>query len=155
MAYTRVTEKKRIRIETNCIENPICLSWHNSLGGRSIWVFGRQNTRAIQTQVEGQYKSYEEDLETSIGSDEYTGKKTTPSLIIGGVIPIESMDGIEGLIESGKVEMLMNAETWETEGVVWQRVRVQPGSFIIKKASSKSKEIELVLLLPEINTPNE
>lgn len=148
-----ITEVKRIKVDSECKDNPIYLQWLNSSGGPSYWLFSRQNTQGITTAATGTYKAYEPDMEVALGGDEYTGKDVTPSIIIGANVAIEDMDGIKGLLMSGKVLMLMNPTTWTTDasGPVWQRVRVQPGSYIIKKANDTRRDIEMVLLLPEIN----
>jgi len=155
-ASERITEIKEIDVDATCVDNPIYLKWLNTSGGFSQWLFGRMQTDIIQTAVNGEYETLiDDDLENSIGAEEYMSKDAQPQMVIGANLPIDKMDGIKGMLMSPKVLMLTNPETWTTEGAKWVRVRIQVGSFLILKTSETRSQIELVLLLPKINIQSE
>lgn len=155
MATIKVTEVKLIDVETECIDNAICLKWLNTSSSYSTWVFGRTNTKTIQTAADGEYNKNEPDLALAQGSAEYISKNSQPSIILGANMPKYKMDGMQGLIESPKVLMLMNNDTWATVGCVWQRVKVRIGSFVIVRETETRMDVELVILTPEKNLQSE
>ncbi len=157
----RVTEKKDIKIDHECKDFPIYLTWLNRLGGYSYWLFFKEHTEKTKTKSENKYILNIQDLENAIGTNDITGKSAVHSMLIGGRIKAEDMDGITGLYESPKVLRLMNPETWETDGEggtplpKWQRVIVKPGSIVILKTGIDFLEIKMNLDLPFINTQKE
>lgn len=153
--FTRITEIKEIDVNTECVDNPVYLKWLNTQGGYSQWLFGKRQTKIIQTAVDGEYISDVDDLENSIGGEEYMGTNVQPAMIIGADLPIEKMDGIKGLLMSPKVLMLMNPDTWEDEGAIWQRVRIQRGSFVILYTDETRHKIEMTVYQPKINIQSE
>jgi hypothetical protein len=148
----RITEIKTIDVNDECVDNPVYLKWLNTLGGFSQWLFGTMQTDIIQTSVDGEYMTnINDDLENSIGGNEYISKDAQPQLVIGANVPVSKMDGMKGLIMSPKVLMLSNPNTWQTDGAKWIRVRVQTGSFIVLKTNETRNQVEMVLLLPKLN----
>lgn len=149
---TIITEIKEIDINTECVDNPVYLKWLNTSGGFSQWLFGKMQTDIIQTSVDGEYvTNIDDDLENSIGGDEYISKNAQPQLVIGANVPVEKMDGMKGLLMSPKVLMLSNPDDWQTDGPKWIRVRIQTGSFIVLKSNETRNVVEMVLLLPKLN----
>ena len=157
----RITEKKKIKIDHECKDFPIYLTWLNSLGGYSYWLFFKEHTEKTKTASENKYIKSIDDLENAIATDDITGKSADHTILIGGRMKAEDMDGITGLYESPKVLRLMNPETWETDGVggtpapKWQRVIIKPGSLTILKTGIEYLEVKMNLELPFINTQKE
>lgn len=150
-AATILTEVKIIDIDNSCVDSPVYLKWLNVKGGYSQWLFGKRQTKLIQTAIDGEYVSNIEDLENSIGGEEFLGTDVQPAMIVGADVPVIKMDGIKGLLMSPKVLMLMNPDTWETEGVIWQRVRIQRGSYIVLHSDETRNKIEFTIYQPKIN----
>lgn len=151
MAYTRITEIKRIKVDTECKDSPVCLVWLNTMGGFSTWVFEINNTKQVQTEAGGEFTKNIPDLATSVGNREFLTKVSQPAIIVGANVSRDDMDGLTGLINSPKVQMLMNPYTWETEGVLWQRVQIKPGSFITGIEIETRMDVELVILTAQTN----
>lgn len=157
MAETIVilTEIKIIDVEQGCVESPVYLKWLNTQGGYSSWLFGKRQTKVINVSIDGEYTANTEDLENSIGGDEYMGSISAPAMILGADLPASKMDGIQGMLQSPKVLMLMNPDTWQVEAPVWQRVRIQRGSFITLYTDETRKGIEFTIFTPKINVQAE
>jgi len=157
----RITEKKKIKVDHECKDFPIYLTWLNSLGGYSYWLFFKEHSELTKTSLENQYIKSIEDLENAISTNDITGKSAEHTIQIGGRIQAEDMGGITGLYESPKVERLMNPDTWETDGTggtpapKWQRVIIKPGSITILKTGIEFLTIKMTLELPFINTQKE
>ena len=157
----RITEKKKIKIDHECKDFPIYLTWLNPLGGYSYWLFFKEHTEKTNTKAENKYIINIDDLENAIGTNDITGKQAVHSILVGGRMKAEDMDGLTGLYESPKVERLMNPETWETDGPgatplpIWQRVIIKPGSITILKTGIEFLEIKMNLELPFVNTQKE
>ena len=63
-----VTEKKTIKIDRECKDNPIFISWINTYGGREHWLFSKVQTKGLITQNAGNYESYISDLTNALNS---------------------------------------------------------------------------------------
>jgi len=150
-----ITEKKNIKIDHECKDFPVYLTWLNGLGGYDSWLFFKEHTERVKTKAVNPYSINIEDLETAIGTNDITGKNITPQIQVGGRIMVEDMDGMESLYESPKVMMLTNPETWQTDGAKWKRVIVKTGSLITLKTRTSYLEVKLTLDLPFINKQKE
>lgn len=143
-----ITEIKTIKIDHECKDFPIYLTWLNGLGGYDSWLFFKEHSVSTRTKVSNKYTLNITDLETAIGTNDITGKNIEPQMKIGGRMLAEDMDGIKSLYESPKVMMLMNPDTWETDGATWQRVIVKTGSLLTLKTRTPYLEVKLTLELP-------
>lgn len=150
-----ITEEKEVKIDHECKDFPIYLTWLNTLGGYDSWLFFKEHTSKVKTKSVNPYTINVEDLETAIGSNEVSGKLVTPQIDIGGRMKAEDMKGMESLYTSPKVLMLNNPETWETEGAKWKRVIVKTGSLITLKTRTSYLNVKLTLDLPFINKQQE
>ena len=157
----QITEKKNIKIDHECKDFPIYLTWLNRLGGYSYWLFFKEHTEKTKTKTENKYIKSIADLENAIGTNDITGKFSGHSILIGARIKAEDQNGITGLYESPKVLRLMNPETWETDSPAgdpaprWQRVIIKAGSITILKTGIDFLEVKMTLELPFINTQKE
>ena len=143
-----ITEKKNIKIDHECKDFPIYLTWLNGVGGYDSWLFFKEHSITIKTKITSKYTSNITDLETAIGTNDITGKDIAPQMNIGGRIEEEDMDGMQSLFESPKVMMLMNPDTWESDGAIWQRVIVRTGTLLIFKTRTSYLEVKFTLELP-------
>lgn len=153
----RVTEKKSIDIDHSCVSNPVFLNWLNTKSGRDVWLFKSVQTRGINITVDGTYETYQTDIENSQGDVQDLGRNARPRLTIGARVPVSKLFGIERMLYSINVLMLMNPGTWKTSGPggtpkpIWQIVRVVPGTFKLNDTDEKFHTIELTIELPSIN----
>ncbi len=143
-----ITEKKKIKIDHECKDFPIYLTWLNGLGGYDSWLFFKEHSVNTKTKVSGKYTLNVQDLENAIGTNDILGKDIKPEMRIGGRIESDDMDGMQSLYESPKVLMLMNPETWEVDGAKWQRVIIKTGSLLVLKTRTSYLDVKLSLELP-------
>lgn len=150
-----VTQRQKIKIDHDCKDFPIYLTWLNKLGGYSYWLFFKSNRRTVNTKIKTQYLTNIGDLETSKGQLNITGKSSSPGISFGARISNDDMDGIESLFESPKVMYLTNPETWEVDSPKWVRVTIKQGSLVLSVSKAASLEVKMSMLLPLINTQEE
>lgn len=146
-----VTEKKIIKIDRDCKESPVFISWLNTLGGREHWLFHKVQTNVLNTSENGDFEPFVEDLETSRGQIKTLSVKADPLLIVNAMVDIEDIEGIKTLLYSPCVERLMNPDTWESEAPIWQTYRPVVGSFKLYDTNEVRATIEITLRLPYIN----
>jgi hypothetical protein len=148
---SRITEKKRIKIDRECKDYPVFATWINTLGGREQWLFHKINTESINTESLGTFEPFVEDLETARGQIFDIGIFAQPKITCYGLIDSEDLEGLKSILYSPNIEVLVNPETWETEGVKWQVYRVETGSFRIIDSDEVRSEFEITFNKPYIN----
>jgi hypothetical protein len=142
----RVTEIKTIKIDRECKDNPVFVSWLNTYGGREHWLFHKVQTKGIVTQNAGNYESYISDLTNARGQITDISKNATPLLIINATVDIEDIEGIKTMLYSPCVEWLVSESP-----IKWQTVRPQVGSFKLYDTNELKATIQITLELPYIN----
>jgi hypothetical protein len=152
---TRITEKKRVKIDRACKENPVFVTWINTLGGRESWLFHKYQTEGLQTGNGGTFEPYVEDLENSRGQVKDLTMFAQPQLTCFAVVDNEDINGLMSLFYSINVEILTNPETWESEGAIWQIYRPAEGSFKVIDTDEVRSNIEITFNKPYINNINQ
>lgn len=142
----RVTEIKTIKIDRECKDNPVFVSWLNTYGGREHWLFHKVQTKGIVTQNAGNYESYISDLTNARGQITDISKNATPLLIVNATVDIEDIEGIKTMLYSPCVEWLVSESP-----IKWQTVRPQVGSFKLYDTNELQATIQITLELPYIN----
>lgn len=142
----RVTEIKTIKIDRECKENPVFISWLNVYGGREHWLFYKVQTKGLVTQNAGSFETYIVDLAEARGQITDISKNATPLLIVNATVDIEDIEGIKTMLYSPCVEMLVS----ETP-IKWQTVRPQVGSFKLYDTTDLQATIQITLELPYVN----
>ena len=141
----RVTEKKTIKIDRECKENPVFVSWLNTYGGREHWLFHKVQTKGIVTQNDGSYEPYISDLTTARGQIVDISRNAMPLLIVNATVDIEDIEGLKTMLYSPCVEMLVKENP-----ITWQTVRPQVGSFKLYDTTDVRATIQITLELPYI-----
>lgn len=139
----RVTEKKRIKIDRNCKNNPVFVTWINTLSGRENWLFYKVQTEGLTTLKELTFEPSNTDIETSRGQIIDLSIFAQPQLVVYALVLNEDVDGLNTILYSPNVEVLTNPDTWETDGVKWQIYRPLAGSFKIRDTDETSSLIEI------------
>jgi len=148
---TRITEKKRIKIDRECKNNPVFITWINTLGGREQWLFHRVQTEALQIENRGTFEPTVEDLELARGQIKDIDIFAQPQLVVYALVLNEDVQGLKTVLYSPNVEVLVNASTWEVDGAKWQIYRPLPGSFRIIDTDETRTTLEITFNLPYIN----
>jgi hypothetical protein len=138
-----LTETKQIKIHNECIQNPVCLSWLNTLGGREHWVFGYNQSHGLDTSQGATFEPYINDLQEARSNIFDLEKFAQPTMTLNAVVDIEDIEGLKTILYSICVEMLVNGN--------WIGVRPQVGSFFIRETRDTNAEIEFTIDLPYIN----
>lgn len=141
----RVTEIKTIKIDRECKDNPIFISWLNTYGGREHWLFHKVQTKGIVTQNDGSYEPYISDLTTARGQIVDISRNAMPLLIVNATVDIEDIEGLKTMLYSPCVEMLVKENP-----ITWQTVRPQVGSFKLYDTTDVRATIQITLELPYI-----
>jgi hypothetical protein len=146
-----VTETKTIKVDTDCKQNPVFISWLNTYGGREHWLFHKVQINGLVTINGQEFEKDITDLENATSKTEILSKDAVPQLIVNAYVDIEDLEGIKTMLYSPCVEMLMNIDTWEVEGPKWLRVEPSPGSFPLYNSLQSKALIEITFNLPYIN----
>lgn len=149
----RITEIKTIKVDSNCVDNPVFVSWLNVYGGREHWLFKGIQTIGLQTSEGGEFEPFILDLENSRGQISTIEIDAVPQLIVSAYVDIEDVQGLKTILYSPCVEMLMNPDKWSsTVAPIWQIIRPKTGSFKICNTNELKTEIEITFDLPYIFT---
>lgn len=153
MAITVFSETKRVKINTDCIENPVCLRWLNELGGWDVWVFGKKQIKTLTVGDSQLSKRYETDLINGGNPLRKHSLRATENMILGANnLNKAKYAPIFDLVKSPCVQMLTNNDTWESDGAVFREVYVKDNSFEIEDTAENQINIEFEILLSELNT---
>lgn len=161
MGSTRVTETKRVKLETPCT-NPVYLCWKTKNGGWDYWQFeyNQKHKRAIGDMQT--FEQYITDFADATSRIEVLSKTAVPSIVLGAsAVPKndiyynEQYPGLTGLLDSPKALMLKNPDTWDDDGPVWITVAPKTGVFTILETNAANSSIELEIVLPYIQTENQ
>lgn len=146
-----VTEKKRVKIDYSCRVNPVFVSWVNSKGGREHWLFDTVQSEGLQTSVVESFEPYTQDLENSRGQVLDLKIFAQPQITLYAQVDAEDINGFKSLLYSVNVEVLINPDTWQTEGPKRQVYRPLPASFLILNTDEVRTDFEITLNKPYIN----
>lgn len=147
----KITETKRIRYDDLCKDNPIYLSWINTLGGRCYWLFSRNQFISFGTGEETIFENAVIDLENSEAFQEVLSLQAGKGMILGcNNIDRNDIEYIKSILYSPKVQILDNPDTWTTEGCKWTTVIVVRGNFPLIETKEERADISLTIKFPII-----
>ena len=138
-----LTETKEIKINQTCLNNPVALSWLNTLGGREHWVFSYNQIHSIDTSIGATFEPYIDDLQNARSNVFDLERFEQPKITLGASVDIEDIKGLKTILSSICVEV----ET--TSG--WIGVRPETGSFKILETKGTTADIEFTIQLPYTN----
>jgi len=146
MAIFRLTEKKRIRINRKCPEQPIYLAWFNLLGGIDYWLFSVTQTETVKVSGRVLFEKDIRDLENADSVMEFLSKEANRAFAIGDEnLDDNDIEGLVGLLISPKVQILVGRDPFK-----WQTVLVDTGTFTIKETKERRFRVELSINKPEL-----
>ncbi len=153
MAF-RITEKKRIKIRHECVDQPVYLAWYNPEGGLSYWLFGFNQSESLIVKEGSSYVRFIDDLENAETKEELIQKFANETFQMGADnLDQDDMTVIKGLLMSTKVQMLTNPSTWTVDGPKWVTVKVKQGSFNTRQTRESIWKIQFTIEFPDINIP--
>lgn len=152
-----LTELKRIRLENDCLQQPVYLCWKNKNGGWDYWMFQWNQKRKRTTGDLQTFEAYITDFAAATSRIKVSSKTAVPSMVLGASLVAkddmyynEQFPGLTGLLDSPEVLMLSNPATWDYDGPVWITVTPKTGVFNIIETRLTSSDIELEIVLPYI-----
>ena len=121
----RITEKKVVDVKTSTCTNPIYLGWHYLKGGQDYWLFeGNRSVEETHQIVERFIKPYQS-VETTLSTSFVVQKAAGQSMTLqASHLTDQQYEGLKNILSSVKVEILLNKDSWEAEGALWQEVTV-------------------------------
>jgi len=141
-----ITEIKTVKVDSNCYDNPVYLSWLNVYGGREYWLFGNVQDKGLSTSVNETFEPIIDDITNARGYFEETSRNSTPNMTLYANLDIEDIEGVKTLLYSANVEMLVNENP-----IKWQNVRLQIGSFKLYATNQTTATISFTIELPKVN----
>jgi hypothetical protein len=103
------------------------------------------------TENRGTFEPFVEDLETSRGQIKDIDIFAQPQLVVYALVLNEDVQGLQAILYSPNVEVLVNPSTWEIDGPKWQIYRPLPGSFRIIDTDEIRTTIEITFNISYIN----
>jgi len=148
----RVTEKLRVKINRVCEDNPVFVTWLNTLGGREQWLWHTLQTDSLQTERRADFEPYTTDLENSRGQIKDVNIFAQPKITCYALVSAEDINGLMSITYSTTVEVLSNPDTWEEDGAKWLTYRPEAGSFKVIDSDENEAEVEITFLKAYVNT---
>jgi hypothetical protein len=154
-ASIRVTEKKKVYIDTRCRKNPVYLMWKNSLGGWDYWLFDNNTEENYLAKHNTDYSLYVENIETTNVKSKFVIADQVKTITCGDSVSISSIKGIAGIEKSPQVFMLHDATKLTTNpSLAWIGVNVAPKGFKYSPLADRV-DVEVTFELPNFYTiPN-
>lgn len=147
----KITKTKRIRYDDSCNDNPIYLSWINTLGGRCHWLFSLNQFISFGTGEETIFEMPVSDLENSEAFQEVLSLQAGKGMIVGcNNIDRNDIEFVKSILYSTKVQILENPLTWTTEGCKWTTVIPVRGTFPLIETKEERADISVTLKFPMI-----
>lgn len=145
ITYGNYSEVKQVKIDHECRRNGVYLNWLGTDGSRNFWLFDRVQTITIDSESTGDFEPFVQDLASQQGDVFDVGRTRQNKIVLTTYCTIEDAKGIASLLANINTLMLINTETWETEGVIWEAVRVQTGSYSLYNTNETHTNITLTI----------
>ncbi len=143
---TPVTEVKRIKVITDCVQNPVMLVWKNNKGGWDRWLFGQVQTISRNTESFGRIEKPYFDLGTLESKEIDLGKIQTNFMTLGAQnLTRDEKNGIEKIM----VAPLVYKITKSGEEFIKEYVKVLATKWTSEETDAGSFSIEFQIELPE------
>ena len=151
LEWVNFSEKIIVDFNTECHKSPIYLNWLDTTGGRAFWLFDRVQTVVVDTAVGDTFEPLVSNLKEQQGDvfevERFAGNK----LVLTTYTTIEKAKGIKSMLYSLNVLMLVNPDTWETDGVVWEAVRPLAGSYQLYNTNETHTSLTVTIELMATN----
>jgi len=149
--FVNVSETITVDYDTECHKKPIYLNWLDTTGGRAFWLFDRVQTVSVETAVGDTFEPLVNDLATQQGDIFEVERTAGNRLVLTTYTTIEKAKGIKSMLYSLNVLMLVNPETWEDDGVIWEAVRPLPGSYQLYNTNETHTSLTVTIELIATN----
>lgn len=145
MAGFRISEIKRVRLNNECVSNPVYLAWFIKRGGIDYWLFGRDQDESIRVSAGQIFERDITDLENADTIKDFLTKEAVEVTRLGAEnLDANDVEGLKGLLTSPKVQVLMSQNP-----IVWQTVLLSPGTFKIKRTRDRRFRLVVDIVHPE------
>ncbi len=149
--YYDLSETITIDIDSSCNPKPVYLNWLDTSGGRAFWLFNRAQTVGVETAVGDTFEPLVEDLATQQGDIFEVERQAGNRLILTTYTTIEKAKGIKSLLYNINTLMLVNPDTWQDDGVIWEAVRPLAGSFQLYNTDETHTSLTVTIELMNTN----
>jgi hypothetical protein len=145
-------------IEDICIrkgevcENPIYLTWKNTLGGWDYWLFQFKQLYSDNVEVTGDFERFFDDLSSQNTVTDWLKKNNVESILIGDdQLTTSEAKGLREITYSPKIYMFVE---WlgSPQIPIWKTVKIEPGTFKVYQSDKNQHSAEFEIFLPRQNT---
>ena len=148
----RITEKKRVRFNDDCVENPVFLTWLNKFGVWQVWLFSRTQIIEFVTGNETSFENPVNDIEIAESFVEVLTLQAGKGMLLGADnLDRNDIEYVKTILFNPRVQLLTNPEDWQTEGAKWITVRPGRGSFPLIETGEPRADISMEIIFPRIN----
>jgi len=149
--YTTISEEQLVYIECCIPRNPLYLRWSNQLGNYNYWCFSYNQEYSKQTGNAVLMERYVEELATASSKKKKVSQQAIQKVKFGASdLNDDDIQLVESIIDSVKVEMLMNITDWSS-GALWQEVVVETGNYGGHDTNASYHGFEAIMELPQLN----
>jgi len=142
-------------IEDKCLilgevcENPIYLTWKNTLGGWDYWLFQYKQIYSDNVSDTGDFNAYHDDLSDQNTVSDWIKKNNIESILVGDdQLRTSEAKAIREIAYSPKVYLFVG---WVGSPQVpeWKTVKINPGTYQVYRSDKNMQSVEFELFLPQ------
>lgn len=145
VTYNDYSKIQQVKINSECNNNGVYLNWLGTNGSRNFWLFDRVQTITLDSESTGDFEPFVQDLATQQGDVFDIGRTRRNKIVLTTYCKIEDVKGIASLLANINTLMLVNPETWTTEGIIWEAVRIQTGSYTLYNTNETHTNLTLTI----------
>lgn len=138
-----------------CDFDGIYLTWLASDGSRYFWNFEKRFVKNLTTKTVNDFTPYYEDIEVQGEVIRDIEVQANENYTVGTYVAVEKFNWIKSILHSVNVQMLMNANSWEVDGAIWQTIRIGRGNVQLQESDDRLIDLSFDFDLPEINIQSE
>lgn len=139
-------------IKGEVCQNPIYLTWQNTLGGFDYWMFQYKQAYTDNVTSTGDFEGVYDDLSSQNTVSDWIKKNNIESILLGDDnLTTEYAKALREIYYSPKIYMF-NGWVGSPQVPQWKTIKIQDGSFLIYNSGNNIQSTEFEIFLPETNT---
>ena len=133
-------------------QNPLYLTWKNTLGGWDYWLFQYRQSYGLLTTSTGDFQRYYDDISSQDTVTDWIKKNGVETILLGSDdLSLQEVRGIQDIFYSPKV-YLFNGYVGSPQVPQWKTVLIEPNSIELFESSRNVHELSFEIRLPELYT---
>ena len=143
-----ITERRRVRINTKCYQNPVYIAWKGSQGGWNYWLFGRTQEITLNTTEQVRIEPYRDTLLTRSNVVQASVKSGESWRLGVDNVDLNDIKGLMRLLDSECV-MIYLGTIPKILTKQWLEVQVKQGSVKVYETGNNRHNFEFSIDLPQ------